>query len=686
MSNTATLTPVSLQVKNFRALADFEINFDAPLLELVGPNGAGKTSAMLAIEFLLCGAVEDENGSRIPTDRLKHRGEDIEVTMVWRSLAVIGQAESVAIDFKIRRSLGSKHTIEVLHDGNDIWSGIPVREWEEECVRLFNTGTSEIRALLRSDRFIRMSSREQATLAANLLRVEVNSDVLLDGFPEELRVEVSEMMPPGKEGAALLAGLNDAAVATRRIRKREKTEAEARVNVALEVVAARKLTRDALRSEIADDEEARAMLVVLDKELGARAAAQASVVSAETRISEIDSDSTSLANQVTDLRAQADANDAEFNGWEARKAALTATIEEAEAAVTEAETALEAAQTAHISVRDEEAKHDGALGVTKKLLGFARAQVENSEAGAKCPLCGADDVDWSAILEQAENQCGEMEIALGEAVARNNQATQTESALREQLASSRNALKNALDARAAIEATPTSGNAIRAQIAPLQHRRRELDNGRLEAISHLNSKRSVVNATRAPEKIEGERDKINTWVSANQDVELAEADVEEARASVTKTDAKTQRAETIAALCAPETLMEAAVGNKMDALIEILNSILDRRGWKANVAADMTCTIQEMGREVAPEDLSRGEQLYLGAAWQTAFAHYLGIGLIVLDDGALLDGYTYEDLRGAIREIGAASEVGTRCVITRVPAADEDETLRVVHVGTAAEE
>ena len=126
------------------------------------------------------------------------------------------------------------------------------------------------------------------------------------------------------------------------------------------------------------------------------------------------------------------------------------------------------------------------------------------------------------------------------------------------------------------------------------------------------------------------------------------------------------------------------MGNKMDALVEILNRILKGRGWQAVVAPDMTCTVQEMGREIAPEDLSRGEQLYLGAAWQTAFAHYLGIGLIILDDGALLDGATYEDLRGAIREIGMTADAGTRCVITRVPAAGEDMALRVVQIETAA--
>jgi len=677
--------PRSLLVENFIAVNKAEVNFESTLTEIRGPNGSGKTSTVRAIEFLLCGTVHDDGGSRIHTDRLKHYGEDIEVLMAW---------DGPNGEFQVRRQLGSKHTVEVLEGDAEIWRGIPVREWPLECTRLFGTGPEEIRALLRSDRFIKMAPREQASLAAGLLGIEVEAADLLETFPEELRELVWPLMNVTKTGAELIGDLHDAAVAARKIRKRDRITMEGRVEAADVLLDTRQAELAALQATFASEDEAREMLTDFVSQIGRRKAAEASIVVAQDRITEVDRDATSVSGQVTDLREQADREDAQEKEWQDRQSMFTGRISDAAAEHGRCEMGLNEAEAMLATAREDMVRLNGAFGVRKTLLGFALHQVEASategsafaDDPSRCPLCNSTDVDWGAVLETitAENKAAEIEM--GNAMAAVDTADDAVRNWQSKLGNARTILREATAERDAEATPPRNGDDTRGQIAPLQRRRREFEERRAEAVSHLNEKRLELEALETPEDIEEERTAINLWLEANHNVELAQADRQGAREQRDNAEAAVLTAETIADLCTPEVLMGVAVGDGMETLVEILNRILAAKGWTVEVQPDMQCIITVPGMTIDPDMLSSGERLYLGAAWQAAFAHYLGIGLITLDDGALLDGVSFNDLTATLYDMYTSGPLPTetRCAITRVSQGEDRSSLRVMPLKTGA--
>ena len=67
----------TLEIKSFRGIKNYTINFDSKSLVLVGENGSGKSSIVNAFEYLFTGKVESLSGKQAikHNDSLVHLGD-----------------------------------------------------------------------------------------------------------------------------------------------------------------------------------------------------------------------------------------------------------------------------------------------------------------------------------------------------------------------------------------------------------------------------------------------------------------------------------------------------------------------------------------------------------------------------------------------------------------------------------
>lgn len=615
----------SIEVQDFFALDHLEITDVPNILLLTGGNAAGKTSLTRAIEALVTGSVVNEDGTRIDQDRLKHDGMPAEI------IGTFVDADGDA--FSVRRRYASSHSLSLIRGEDEL--DLKVSEWDVHCETLFGAKPEMLRAVLRSDRFLAMPSREQVALVCTIMDLDVQKGHLIGALPEDAQDMAANLLSTvTSEGAELLDRAADIAVSNRRKLKAVVEEADAELEVAKKNLAeVEGRWADGFAALMSEDELARQEEIIQQAREKKR---NVNVRTTETReaIQRLDAKITAAAAEFADLRSAAEKADAAREEWEQDKTRLQSRVSSANAQIEQWSGSAD-------EVRQEEERYRRKLEAARsreRMLGnlFAAVSEGVDEETAACPLCGGE-VDPDRLRERGSRRIAANERAIEGLESLLTEAVEHRKMYDDKVTAARAALAGARKELAELGEKPAMPDAYRKQMGPARERRHELEEERKELIHQQAAFAREVNSLMPDDELVLLEEKVERHNHQHQLLSSARLKLTEAETKHERAVERRDKALVIAEEWTPAGLATRLVVERMGPTLDLLNSLVASQGWEITIGPEMQIIVNTPDRTETPEEMSRGEQIYLAAAFQATFAKICGFGVVTVDDASALD-------------------------------------------------
>jgi recombinational DNA repair ATPase RecF len=613
-----------IEIQDFLAISHLEMNEVAPVVLLTGANAAGKTSFTRAIEALVTGSVVGERGSRIDQDRLKHDGMPAQITAHFRD------AEGDV--FGLRRTFGSSHKLVLLRGDEEI--DLKVGEWDDHCQMLFGAKPEMLRAVLRSDRFLSLNARDQVRLICTILDLEVGQGDLLEMLSDEAKPIAQNLLSAVKDqGADLLDKAADIAVANRRKAKALLEEAQAELAAAekaLAEVEARWPTSFA--TLMTDDEIARREEeVAAERERSRSLYARAE----ETRreIERTDAAITGAASEFATLRSEAEKADEARAKWERTKGMLSDRIRTAEIQIA---TYGEESAAAQEILAAYDRKYESAISRQRMLTNLFAAVQETDDEQALCPLC-LQPTDPTRLRARGEQRRAANARAVKGLGRLRSDAAETALELSNKVARAEAMKAGAQTELNGLGQIPPMPDEYRKMMGPVRQRRHEMEAKRNDLISQQANFAKEADTLKTDEELAALEQQIERHARHQMLLKSAKETVQAAEEKVERLTGRRETALEIANEWTPTGLATRLVVERMEETLDMLNALLASKEWTVTIGPEMQIIVKTPNRTETPDEMSRGEQIYLAAAIQATFAATCGFGVVTVDDASALD-------------------------------------------------
>lgn len=610
------LKPTHLTIENFRAIISLDIDLPEVLV-LAGPNGSGKTSVLQAIEWCLTGRVVDPRGVALVQSKYVREGQTAEVSLTL--------CDEQGEETTVVRTLGAQHKVRLVthEDGAARASGdIAIKDWPEWYKLLTGCTIDQTTALLRSDRFLSMSSSEQGALIMSLLDVRVSHADLLELIPDESRelagrLTVNAEDPP----STLFERLSVFAVEERRGTKRELQTARGRLAQAEEAEVSLRAEYETAQADIGpplEAGEAEAQWQELESTRRHRLVHEETVKRHADELQRLDTQLAEAAAEQTDLRTRLTSAEQAVEDYQATHAGLVQEI------------------AAHEAREQTDGQDDVCLAATRTTLAVEVRTLEEQivvmdTAGeaARCPLCGAE-ADLTAVRQDIDARLSTKREHLREATRKAETAQRESADLARALGSARSQLTSLT--------MPSDPEELRKGIKAVSVRRRKIDEQRRTVVDHRNAATTALHACAPEHELVRQMKQVDQHREWNAKLGQAAEAIQASRGTYQRTERELSAAEALADAWNPAELTTKLLLSQIGELLERVNGpLLQGMGYEASIAPGIEVQVKGMGETWAPDELSKGQQMMLAAAWQAGFAQTLGLGIVLLDDASILD-------------------------------------------------
>lgn len=609
-----------IRLINFRAYQDTTVHLNRVNI-FTGPNGAGKTTLLDAIEFLFTGRCDRRTDDRgVGADDLIRYG-----TKQATVEAGIEGLEGIPGEVKVARSIPGGLSVEG-------WQGTSTLQ-QQALYEKLGAGPATIRAVLHTDRFVRMSANDQKNMLFALAGMEFDQRAIGEALFKwktdwtTKAVEVfKQNFPQSLAGGAEVFDkldeiFRDARKAAKKTLKELQTMAEKTVppqlppNIAASMAEEHKENAETLLREMRQDR---------DKLLGQIATANSQAAAAQNAKKRIDQMKTDLAKAKEDLAKQK--SDPE------RQKELEDLVKQLESELADLQTKV-AEDNANVQALTGEAT--GLFKSLQSLESFTGAcQVSDA---VTCPLGEADIKKLAAKVKKEHEKKSKEAEKLRE---------QMRQRAEEHINPRKEALRKAKEELESIKASVQKTNGLVLEIAKLEELIK-VEQRAVDGYKATNTTAMLEQKTKLDEQISKLEEVIKVLSAYTGVMETKQNLENRVEAKKIEVDAL----EDLVAAFGPKGIKQMLLrdnilpwqqradellGKLSDGAFDIVFDVSE--SFEIKVVRDMdTGNGSRIPATTKLKDLSDGEEMRVGVALQVVLSSITGLGILVVDKAEHLD-------------------------------------------------
>lgn len=618
-------------VRNFRGLAQADLQLTEPVTLVLGANGAGKSSLAEGLRWGLTGACEwTDTAGKGAGVLIGHGGPTATVGVVGAACGVI------------ERSLNAK--------GSTVLCGDRTGSEAQAAIDAALPGKDLLKAMLRSDGFIGLPGKAQQDLLFALSGGEVDATWFRQHLtPEEAEV-LDEALATLARGSGLADKLHGIAYDLRKDVNRDVKTLEAQVGGSE--------TQETV--DVAPLEAALAQLRKREGKLREQIGAGAAAKQAQEQAAAREQQAGAEVKRITAALAALGEEPAEVTEDE----------------IAEAAEALKAAQAAYSAAVNDAAEANASRSTLQEQLDqFVALKDQCVLGGLTCPV-GA--TERGAVIKRTQASIDRLE-AVGK---------ESQDAMRE-AEQAHNAAGDELDrlrlGRQAFLTHQDRSEELQEQLAAAKDRQ-------IDAL-HAYQQSGAPNVTSLQEdlaglkaRIEAAQTELNTALEINRSVERARDDQTELASLKAEQSLLDGLVKKLSQDGLPAQAMRETIGTVIDAINDVLGEFTDFQ-IAAEPGKEFQLLVSDGDGILYPvRCLSESEKLRVGAAIQVAFARLTGFGFVIVDAADRLDGTNRPALLKMLLESGVKSLVLATPANGRIPQAPGLAVYRIENGVLAAAE